>query len=228
MLATETRGDTTKANLRAAAAECFSEFGFRAATMTEIARRAETSEATVYVHYPTKFALLTAVTEDFYDELQRAAELTLEQAELDPEGQLRALVNSWSDHLAEGYDLIRAFVQAAADQPGTELASTVHRLNRRYTRLFTGVIDRLKLDARLSVDLSTSLARDMLFGALEHTARGQQNAGRPVDTRRAGQRAIDVLLTSNAPAPADDRLATIEEKLDHLIDVVHQRQQARA
>ncbi|GAB2443686.1 TetR/AcrR family transcriptional regulator [Nocardia tengchongensis] len=211
----QTKGERTRDAIRAAADACFREFGF-AATSAEIARRAGVVEGTVFLHYRNKMGLLTAVTKDFYDLLQAEAEDTLAVAG-DPITRLRRLVDGWAARIESDWDLISVFVQRSQVEPDSELARTMTTLNRRYTRLFTQLIDQLKEVGSLAADTPTPLVRDILFGTLEHTARGEVVAGKEIRVRTVAQQTVDLLVRPDVPAP-DDRLARIEEKLDRILD----------
>lgn len=218
-MANPTRSDRTKAALKLAGEACFRESGYQLATTAEIARRAGVAEGTVFLHFSNKLSLLTAVTRDFYDDLQADGEMAVSDTSLRPIERLRRLIKGWTSRMGTHWDLITVFIETSQSQPGTELAETVIQRNRRYTQLCSGLIDKLKLDGDLSFDIPTSLYRDMLFGVLEHTARGQQYAGKPIATEKVGQRAIDLLL-GVAPSPRDafsKRLDAIEDKLEALL-----------
>ncbi|EGD55331.1 TetR/AcrR family transcriptional regulator [Gordonia neofelifaecis] len=216
------KADRTRANVRAAAAASFAESGFQAATTAEIARRAGVSEGTVFQHYASKLGLLTAVTREFYGLLQAEAEAVIGDDGLGPSAKLRRLVHDWCDVMATRWDLVQVYIHTAQAFPGTELAEVVIDSNRRYTRIYTRIIDEMKLSGELDAALPTSLARDMIFGTLEHSARGQRYAGRPVHTSDVGRQVVDLLLGAGRPrscAPSDDeQLARIEAKIDRLLE----------
>lgn len=210
------KSERTRAAVRVAAAECFALSGFQATTTAEIARRAGVSEGTVFLHYTNKLGLLTAVTREFYAVLQRRGETVVAQDRA-PTDRLRELVADWCTMMAQKWDLVQAYIHAAQTFPGTELAQVVIESNRRYTRLYTGVIEAMKVSGELDAAFPTSLARDMIFGTLEHSARGQRYAGRPVDTTDVGRQLVD-LLVGDRPSAAEQRLARMETKLDLLLE----------
>ncbi|MEB3031845.1 TetR/AcrR family transcriptional regulator [[Mycobacterium] nativiensis] len=210
-----TRGGRTRDAIRAAADECFRQYGFDA-TGAEIARRAGVVEGTVFLHYRSKLGLLTAVTNDFYDLLQSEAERSLARAGSVVE-RFRLLVDGWASRMETDWDLINVFVQQAQNTPDSELAKTMHARSRDYTRLFVAVIEELQADGHLPADTPAALLRDMVFGTLEHTVRGHISAGRSLDVRATGQQIIDLLLLEREAAPAADRLGAIESKLDRLL-----------
>lgn len=180
-----------------------------------IARRAGVSEGTVFLHYSSKLGLLTAVTQEFYDGLQRQAADMVADGDTSPSLRLRRLVHDWCAVMAQQWDLVQVYVHTAQAFPGTELAEVVIESNRRYTRRFTKVIDEMKEAGEMDPALPTALVRDLIFGTLEHSARGQRYAGRPVHTADVGRQIVDLVI--GASRPVDDRLARIEAKVDRLL-----------
>jgi AcrR family transcriptional regulator len=226
------KGDRTREAVRVAADTCFRERGFDGATSAEIARRAGVAEGTVFLHFGNKLGLLGAVTEAFYDRLQAAAELA-DAGPGDRIGRLRKLVDTWALCLEHDWHLISVFIQKAQSSEAAELSVTVRERNRRYTRLFTDLFTELQQHGELP-DAPPALLRDMLFGAFEHTARGQSAAGRPIRVRETGRTLVDLLLHSTVPfapvgpfvpgepprpsGPAEDQMRAIETKLDRILD----------
>lgn len=209
-----TRTERTRRAILQAADACFREFGFDAAKSTEIAQRAGVAEGTIFLHYVSKSGLLTAVTADFYDVIQAEAEKEA-QAPGDATTRLRRLVDGWASRLETDWPLIRVFAQRSLAEPESELSQTMLVLNRRYTRLFVAVIQQLQAQGQLPADIPPVVIRDIIFGTLEHTARGQSNTGRPLRVRRPGQQMLDILLRE----PADDRerVGPIEAKLGEIL-----------
>lgn len=213
----ETRSERTRRAVLQAADACFREFGFDAAKSTEIARRAGVAEGTVFLHYGSKDGLLTAVTRDFYNVIQVEAEKELD-APGDTATRLRRLVDSWASRIESDWNLISVFAQRSQADPRSELAQAMVVLNRRYTRLFIGVIRELRAEGLLPEDLAPVLIRDIIFGTLEHTARGQSNTGKSIRVRGAGQKVLDTLLRT--PPDPRGKLDVIESKLDDILGLL--------
>ncbi len=215
--ATTSKTERTRQSILRAADECFREYGFDAARSTEIARRAGVAEGTIFLHYGSKLGLLTAVTCTFYDLLQAEAEDLLPSFG-DAATRLRRLVDGWARRIETDWPLIRVFAQRSQIEPNSELSQAMTTLNRRYTRLFLGVINELRAEGALPREVPPTLIRDIIFGTLEHTARGQDITGHPLATRDAGQEMLDLLLRApTEPGPSVGRLDTIEEKIDRVL-----------
>lgn len=87
--------------MEAALAE-FTERGFEAARMEDVARRAGLSKAGVYLYFPSKQALLEALIEAKIGPLARQARTIAEQGQADPLGALRLLARMAAHKLADG------------------------------------------------------------------------------------------------------------------------------
>jgi AcrR family transcriptional regulator len=209
-----TRTERTRRAILQAADACFREVGFDAAKSTEIARRAGVAEGTVFLHYGSKSGLLTAVTKDFYDLIQAEAEKEFE-APGDAATRLRRLVDGWASRLETDWSLISVFAQRSLAEPDSELSQTMLVLNRRYTRLVLAVIKELQAQGVLPSDIPPVVIRDIIFGTLEHTARGQSNTGRPLRVRGAGQQILDILLLESAHD--GECVGDIDAKLDEIL-----------
>ncbi len=107
------RGHERVASLLDAAAACFVEKGYDAATMTEIAARADAAIGSLYQFFPTKEALAQALMGNYADALQQRLHKLAERAE------------AWdSDRLAT--ELIRLLVAFRRRHPAfVVLAETV-------------------------------------------------------------------------------------------------------
>jgi len=86
--------------LESALAE-FTENGFEAARMEDIARRAGISKAGVYLYFPSKTALLKALIEAKVAPLARQAENIAAAGQADPLGALRLLASAAAHLLAD-------------------------------------------------------------------------------------------------------------------------------
>jgi AcrR family transcriptional regulator len=77
----EGQANATQRRILGAAEELFAGRGFAAVTMENVARRAGVSLATVYLYFPGKVAIVTALA----DEVVAAADLSVEQVEQEPD-----------------------------------------------------------------------------------------------------------------------------------------------
>ena len=98
-----------------AALEVFLKYGYRRATMADIARCAGVSRPTLYVRYPNKQAAFRGVVVRGTAELLREVEAVLESAQPLPE-KLQGVFEIWT---------VRPFALAARSCPLTERGNSV-------------------------------------------------------------------------------------------------------
>lgn len=142
------RADVTRARLQAVAIELFSERGFDAVTVEEVARSAGVSHMTFFRHFPTKESV---VLDDPYDPLLGSA-VTDEDPSLPPIDRVcRALLRAWETIDEPGDEMTRKRIVLAAGHPS--LRARVWENNKRTEDVIVAalVADRTRpLDARVA------------------------------------------------------------------------------
>src|ERR1700754_4806498 len=134
----EQQREFTRQRLMEAARDVFSETGYMAATIEDIAARAGASRATFYLHFRTKADLVSALVGDAESaaiERYRSFDTLL----TDPAGhtpeQLHAWLAEWLEIWREGARFNAALMQASTADPEIE---------NRMIRLSTQLIDTLE------------------------------------------------------------------------------------
>ncbi len=164
----------------AAATKVFSEKGYEATSISDIARVANVSDGLIYKYFRHKRDLLERVLEAFYErgiaELERAVASATAF-----EDRLRLLIR---EHLqrffVEDTGLCRLFiseVRVASDYRG----SAIQMLNRRYTAVLIKIVREGIESGEVMVDTDPRLIRDVLFGAIDHIAWRHINGSRSLD-----------------------------------------------
>jgi TetR/AcrR family transcriptional regulator, mexCD-oprJ operon repressor len=142
------------------------------ASMAEIARRAGVVRATIYVHFPTREALLEAVTHRAIAEVAQVIE-TAEPHQGDPaEALARVVAASW-----QTLGRYHALVAINTDQHGHE------ELRQRHSSVLATLeplIERGQADGTFRADVPATWHLSMLM-ALMHAASGELRAGRLTD-----------------------------------------------
>lgn len=138
------------------------------ASMAEIARRAGVVRATIYVHFPTRESLVTAVTERAIADVA-AALAAAEPATGEPAEALRRVLRAtWRE-----LDRFHALVSLNANLPHSEL----HRLHAPVLKHLQPLIERGQRDGVFRQEVPAVWHLSMLL-AIAHAASGEMRAGR--------------------------------------------------
>jgi TetR/AcrR family fatty acid metabolism transcriptional regulator len=212
------RKSVRRAEILAAARVVFMTRPFEQASMAEIAARAACVEGTLYTYFRNKRDLFEAVLTDVYDAL--IADIEPRFAALDGTAdRLRFLV---ARHLQIAVDDpgLSAMLRREARGPEPYFGSKLHALNRRYVQFMTRTLADGVARGDLRDDLDLPLARDFVFGGLEHRVRDLLGRGRRIEPARMARQITAMLLDGWAapaePVPAGASLDRIEARLARL------------
>ena len=155
-----------RAQILDSAREVFSENGYGAAAVAEIAARAGVVEGTVYSYFDSKRALLIAVMKDFFEDLITRTESGL-QAIRGTDNQLRFVIRQHLETFTSDPGLCRVIIREA--RPDVALYDeAILELNRRYTGLALSVLEQGVEFGALRADIVPSVIRDLIYGGIEH------------------------------------------------------------
>jgi AcrR family transcriptional regulator len=197
-----------RAEILAAAREVFVARRFEDASVAEIAARADCVEGTIYTYFRNKRDLFDAVLTDVYDALIEDIEPRF------------AAIDGTADRLRF---LVARHLQIALDDPGVSsmlgrearggepyFGSRLHALNRRYVQFMARTLADGVARGELRGDLDLALARDMVFGGLEHRVRDLVGRGRRIEPARMAREIVAMLLEGFAArAPAAESVASV-------------------
>ena len=193
------RKSVRRAEILAAARAVFLEHPYEQASITQIADRAGCVVGTIYGYFENKRELFDALLATFYDELI---------ADIEPRF---AVIEGTADRLRF---LMARHLQITVDDPSwlkvldrearggeSYFGSKLHQLNRRYAQFVTRTIADGIARGELRADLDPQMARDFLFGGLEHWVRNTVGRGRRNDATAVAREMVRLLLDGWAAAP---------------------------
>ncbi|HZP44208.1 MAG TPA: TetR/AcrR family transcriptional regulator [Candidatus Binataceae bacterium] len=154
------RPDNRRELLLDAAARLFSDEGFHAASMRDIAKAAGMLSGSIYYHFESKEELLLAIYEEGARRLAEAVENAIAR-ETDPWARLEAACAAHLGGLIAHRDYARVMIQTPPDAGGS-VESRIRDLRRRYEARFRALIEALPAPG----DIDRRYLRMLLFGAL--------------------------------------------------------------
>ncbi len=153
-------------DIETAARSVFSQHGFEAAPINEIAAKAGISEGSIYKFYANKRDLLHTILKSWYQQMIADYKAKLEGVE-GTRAQLHIVIWQHLKSIKDNPDLCRLFyseVRNAQDYYATDL----YQLNREYTRVLMEILKDGISVGDIRPDVSMALVRDMIFGGVEH------------------------------------------------------------
>ena len=176
-----------------AAKSAFSEKGYEATSIADIARIAQISDGLVYRYFRNKRELLYEVLKKFYERILLDLETQVFNHDLFPT-RLEVLIRRHLQVFVSDTDLCRLFiseVRTASDYEG----SPIQELNRLYTSVLIRIVKDAVKVGEVTSDVNPKLLRDVIFGAIEHLAwRHVNGKGQLRVTQTA--RDLTIMLTS--------------------------------
>lgn len=175
--ASTSRGRRRREAVLDAAAALFFERGFHGTSIDDIGERAGISGPGVYRHFPSKDAVLAAVTDRLWERLGPA--LAASEAASGPEHALEVLLDAHVDMAIEEPTALVLLGRELRQLPGRSRASAV-RKHRRYVDAWAEALCRLQ--PRLASEQARSAAL-AIHGLLDSAARDPHVLA-PEDRRR--------------------------------------------
>lgn len=163
-----------------AAIEAFADHGYHATTTRDIAARAGLSPAALYVHYPSKAALLAQISRTGHEAALSLVERSLRAAGPDPVDRLRRVVHDFVIWHADHHRVARVVQYELAALPD-DAAPVVADLRRRIEALVEAEIVAGVAAGRMAVSEPRGVARAILSLCVDVSRwfdpRGRDHAG---------------------------------------------------
>lgn len=158
----------TRENLVKLAAQIFSEQGYSATTMRNIAEKAGIEAASIYYHFPSKEALVDEVMEIGADRIVRYMIVRVEGlgADATAEERFRAAVLGQLIGMTKHGEYTVASASLLGQLP--EKVRERHAKRReRYQELWNDLLEKLRSEGRLRSDVDIRLARIFILGSIQ-------------------------------------------------------------
>src|SRR5271169_2375978 len=210
------------ADILLAARAVFTEKGYGDALISDIAERAGVVEGSLYRFFANKRDLLVKTVEHWYEDMLAHDEEQF-QGIRGTWNRIRFMVHHHLSSIQRDPALSRLVFQELRPDPGYRKTRLFH-LNQAYTHRIVDIIKAAMAAGEFRSDISPSLVRDMIYGAVEHrTWSFLRNEGEfNIDETADGITEIIyqglVKTTTREPAPRTaERLEQVLEKLETLV-----------
>ena len=192
-----------------AAIEAFAEQGYHATTTRDIAARAGLSPAALYVHYPSKAALLAEISRTGHEAALALVRHSLAAAGPDPVDRLCRVVHDFVVWHAEHRRVARVVQYELAALPD-DASGAVADLRRRIEGLVESEIVAGVAAGRMAVTEPRGVARAILSLCVDvsrwYDPRGRERAGTTAALySELAARMVGAGLSGTPPAPGTDR-----------------------
>lgn len=160
-----------------ASLEIFAHKGFQKARVTEIARRAGVSEATIYKEFEDKEDLLHAIPETIMP--AATSELALHmQGIKGAKNKFRKFLWFYLYFFETNKDWAKVLLLQI--KPNPRFAKTrAYQLIREFTRIFIDILEEGKKEGEFKKTLDNNLARHIFIGGIEHITTRWLLLGKP-------------------------------------------------
>lgn len=197
-----TRSERRVKEILSVARQVFSELGYEKATVLEISRRMDVSEATVFSYFVSKRDLCMHVIKVWYDEISGALEREVPLI-IGTRAQLHFIVRK---HLAtlmhDGTGMCKLLLTEGRTVD-EEFAEMQTDLRRRYTAPLKKILVAAQRSGEIRQDMPLPLLRDLIYGATEHVLWDYVTTNNKPDIDTTAAQLTDMFWSAVVPIPAD-------------------------
>lgn len=186
------RKSVRRAEILAAARAVFLAQPYEQASIAQIAERAGCVVGTIYGYFDNKRELFDAVLAAFYDALIADIEPRIAVIEGTAD-RLRFLVARHLQITVDDAAWLK-LLDREAHSGEAYFGSKLHQLNRRYALFLTRTIADGIARGELKPELNPQMARDFLFGGVEHWVRNTVGRGRRNEPAAVAREMVAMLL----------------------------------
>jgi TetR/AcrR family transcriptional regulator, fatty acid metabolism regulator protein len=182
----------------ASAKEIFAEKGFSDATISEIAKKSQVSEATIYEYFGTKENVLFAIPFEKISEHQ-AKNAEIGEYIKDPKSKLRFLIFRHLElytYDPEFAKIVMLNLKTNRNFIYTKVYQVIQESSRNTIRLLEEGIK----SGEFRADIPAYLIRSMIWGTIEHLTIRQSLLGKPENLLEFADRIADIIFDGICPS----------------------------
>ena len=176
-MANQKRSETRKAQILEAAQRVFARKGFQEATVSDVARAARISEATVYEYFPSKEELLFSIPGETARQNNELLAFHLDYVR-GAANKIRSIIYHYLSFYQRNPDYA-SVVMLILKQNRKFLDTEAYQMVREGYRLILRVIEAGVASGEFKPDTNPQLVRALILGAIEHLVIRWVLLGRP-------------------------------------------------
>lgn len=176
-----------------AAIEVFAEHGYFNARVSDIARRADVADGTIYLYFKNKEQILMAAIDFAFTTFMHAAQIELAQI-TGPRDRLRRLAFLHLDRLGANRGLAMVF-QTELRQSAKFLSEFSHKHLIAYFDLVREIVREGQASGQFRPEVSDKIAANCFFGALDAMVTSWLLSERDYPLSAAAEAVADVILS---------------------------------
>lgn len=176
-----------------AAIEVFAEHGYFNARVSDIARRADVADGTIYLYFKNKEQILMAAIDFAFTTFMHAAQIELAQI-TGPRDRLRRLAFLHLDRLGANRGLAMVF-QTELRQSAKFLSEFSHKHLIAYFDLVREIVREGQASGQFRPEVSDKIAANCFFGALDAMVTSWLLSEREYPLNAAAEAVADVILS---------------------------------
>jgi len=184
-----------------AAEKIFAQKGFHEATVSDIAKRAEVSEATIYEYFTSKEELLFSIPAETIHQYQEKNLEILEYIQ-GAANKLRFLIYRHLKLYASNPDYANV-VMLILKGNRNFLKTEAYKIVQRSARNTTQVLEEGIQNGEFKPTLKPYLVRAMIWGTIEHLVTRKSLFGKPVDLLGHADDIVDTIFSGILTAPKE-------------------------
>jgi TetR/AcrR family fatty acid metabolism transcriptional regulator len=192
------RSDDKRQRILTAAAKVFARKGYHGARVSEIARRADVADGTIYLYFRNKEDILVSLFDEVMIEHLRQAREEVNALQGAPE-KLRAIARRHLGLLGGNRDLAVVF-QVELRQSTKFMERFTASWLQDYFTLLADIIEEGQTEGSLRADLPRKLVTKSFFGALDEMVTSWILSRRDYDLKELAAPVVDILLNGAAAA----------------------------
>jgi TetR/AcrR family transcriptional regulator, fatty acid metabolism regulator protein len=198
-LAVQAKFEIRKQRILDAAERIFAQKGFQEATVSDVAREAGVSDATIYEYFPSKEELLFSIPGEIAIRGKENLENILNHVR-DTRSKIRSIVYHylWFYETHPDYSSVVLLVL----KPNRRFLETdAYKDVRQMSRLILGVLEEGIASGELRPDADPRLVRSLMLGVIEHNVIRKSLLGAPKNLLELVDPITDLIMEGAGPKP---------------------------